>query len=127
MPAKLFAFSTRCTIVQELLKTSRDKNPGGRGIVRSSSLVRRDFLKHGAAIIAAASSSSLMGAAQSVKTKREFNAHQQKRRKLLYKLARTMIFADGRYGCVISSSKYNKFRAKSVLIRNRSSTDCAAI
>src|SRR5215510_4347984 len=52
----------------------------------SSSLARRDFLKQSAATIAAASSSSPMGAAQPGKTKREFSAYQQKRRKLLWSL-----------------------------------------
>jgi dienelactone hydrolase len=52
----------------------------------SSSMARRDFLKQSAATIAVASGDSPMGAAQSVKTKREFNAYQQKRRKLLWSL-----------------------------------------
>src|SRR4030095_13967085 len=52
----------------------------------SSSLARRDFLIQSAATVAAASSGSPMGATQSVKTKREFNAYQQKRRKLLWSL-----------------------------------------
>src|SRR5262245_27221242 len=52
----------------------------------SSSLARRDFLKQSAATIAIASSGSSTGAMQSVKTKREFSAYQQKRRKLLWSL-----------------------------------------
>src|SRR5262245_52787433 len=52
----------------------------------SSSMARRDFLKQSAATIAVASGDSPMGAAQSVKTKREFSAYQQKRRKLLWGL-----------------------------------------
>jgi hypothetical protein len=44
-----------------------------------SSLARRDFLKQSAATIAVASSGSPMGGAQSIKTKREFNAYQQNR------------------------------------------------
>src|SRR5215470_16264 len=52
----------------------------------STSLARRDFLKQSAATVAAASSGSPIGAAQSVKTKREFSAYQQKRRKLLWSL-----------------------------------------
>ena len=52
----------------------------------SSSLARRDFLKQSAASVAAASSAYPLGAAQSVKTKREFSAYQQQRRKLLWSL-----------------------------------------
>src|SRR5262245_43735780 len=52
----------------------------------SSSLARRDFLKQSAATVAAASSGSPMGAAQSVSTNREVNAYQQKRLKLLWSL-----------------------------------------
>src|SRR5262249_55676753 len=52
----------------------------------SSSLDRRDFLKQSAATIAVASSGSPISAAQSIKTKREFAAYQQKRRKELWGL-----------------------------------------
>jgi len=49
-------------------------------------LDRRDFLKQGAASIAAASGVSPVVAAQSIKTKRDFSAYQQKRRRLLWSL-----------------------------------------
>src|SRR5215475_2700605 len=52
----------------------------------SSTLARRDFLKQSAATIAVASSGSPMNAQESFKTKREFNAYQEKRRKLLWSL-----------------------------------------
>src|SRR5215467_6350553 len=52
----------------------------------STSLDRRDFLKQSAATIAAASSGSPIGHAQQFKTKREFSAYQQRRRKLLWSL-----------------------------------------
>ena len=52
----------------------------------SSSLARRDFLKQSAATIAVASGNPSIASAQSFKTKREFVAYQQKRRKLLWSL-----------------------------------------
>ena len=52
----------------------------------SSSLARRDFLRGSAATIAVAASGSPIVTADTVKTKREFSAYQQKRRKLLWSL-----------------------------------------
>ncbi|MBO0721045.1 MAG: twin-arginine translocation signal domain-containing protein, partial [Blastocatellia bacterium] len=51
-----------------------------------SPLARRDFLKRGAAGIAAATGVSPMGDVRDAKTKREFSAYQQKRRRLLWSL-----------------------------------------